>query len=401
MYSYKDVLTFVEQEDVQFIRLAFFDVFGKQKNISIMPDRLEKAFIEGVSFDASAIAGFGDEVKCDLFLHPEPDTLSILPWRPSQGRVVRMYCDIRHPDGSPFNADSRLILKKAMKYAKSKGFAISFGPEMEFYLFETDEKGFPTTIPFDNAGYMDIAPEDKGENIRREICFTLIDIGVFPEASHHEEGPGQNEIDFKYSNPLAAADNTAIFKWVVKTIASRNGLYADFSPKPLLDQAGNGMHINMSIQSVDQKDYTLSFIAGILDHIKEMTLFLNPADASYNRLGGKKAPQYITWSPENRSQLIRIPAIKSGKHRLELRSPDPLCNPYIAFALLIYAGIDGIKRELTPPEPCNINLYTADDSITATLDTLPSTLQDAFSIASESEFIRSVLPEEYIKAYCK
>ncbi len=401
MYSYKEVLTFVAEEDVQFIRLTFFDVFGKQKNISILPNELERAFNEGISFDASAIAGFGDEVECDLFLHPDPSTLTILPWRPSHGRVVRMYCDIRHPDGSQFHLDSRFILKNAMIAAKRKGLSISFGPEMEFYLFETDDNGHPTKTPLDYAGYMDISPEDKGENIRREICLMLLDIGIIPETSHHEEGPGQNEIDFRYSDALVAADNTSIFKWVVKTISARNGIHAEFSPKPLCNEAGNGMHINMSVLSQDGVDYSNLFIAGILNHIEEITLFLNPTEESYQRLGGRKAPKYITWSPENRSQLIRIPATKNKKKRIELRSPDPSCNPYLAFALLIYAGIDGIERKLTLPPAHNINLYTADTSITDELQTLPTTLEAASEITLNSSFIKNILPEEYLTAYCK
>lgn len=401
MYSYKEVLTFVREEDVQFIRLAFFDIFGKQKNISIMPNELERAFTEGISFDASAIDGFGDEVQCDLFLHPEPSTLAVLPWRPNHGRVVRMYCEVRHPDGTPFTSDSRFVLKNAIKAARAKGLSISFGPEMEFYLFQNDENGHPTKIPFDNAGYMDISPEDKGENVRREICFTLLDIGIDPEASHHEEGPGQNEIDFRYSDALTAADNTSLFKWVVRTISARNGLYADFSPKPLENEAGNGMHINMSILSQDSTDYTYAFMAGILEHINEITVFLNPTEDSYKRLGGRKAPKYVTWSPENRSQLIRIPAVKSKKKRLELRSPDPSCNPYLTFALLIYAGLDGIERNLTPQEPCNKNLYTETHEVTKDLIALPETLSEAKAFALQSDFLKKILPEEFFNTYCK
>lgn len=401
MYSYRDVLTFVEEEDIQFIRLAFFDIYGKQKNISIMPNELDRAFHEGISFDASAIAGFGDEMKSDLFLHPEPSTLAILPWRPSHGRVVRMFCDIRHPDGTPFAADSRQILKNAMDYAKKKGLSVSFGPEIEFYLFLTGEDGQPTNRPLDQAGYMDISPEDKGENIRREICFNLIDIGITPEASHHEEGPGQNEIAFKYSNALEAADNTAIFKWVVKTIASQNGLHASFSPKPIEDQPGTGLHINISVLSENGSDYSESFMAGILNHMKEMTVFMNSCEESYQRLGHCKAPGYIAWSTENRSQLIRIPAVRNGQKRMELRSPDASANTYIAFALLIYAGIDGIDRKLTPPPACNTNLYTAGSELTDTLESLPSSLALASLEARNSEFIKNILPAEYISSYCK
>ena len=343
MYSYDEVMTFVEEEDVKFIRLAFCDARGRQKNISIMPLELKRAFTEGISFDASAIAGFGDVVKSDLFLHPDPSTLSVLPWRPSNGRVIRMFCDIKYPDGRRYEKDGRYILKNAIETAKKAGISCFFGAEFEFYLFELDDNGNPTGETFDKAGYMDIAPDDKGENVRREICFNLLEMGISPESSHHEEGPGQNEIDFKYSGALSAADNAVTFKSVVQTIARRNGLFADFSPKPLMHESGNGLHINVSIKSDDGRDLTDSFMAGILDHAVEMTAFLNPVKESYKRVGEKKAPKYVTWSPENRSQLIRIPAVKSSdKKRIELRSPDPCANPYIAYALIIYAGLDGI-----------------------------------------------------------
>ena len=401
MYSYQEVLDFVQQEDVKFIRLAYFDVFGQQKNISIMPAELERAFQDGISFDASAVAGFGDEVNSDLFLHPDPSTISILPWRPPTGRVVRMYCDIRNVDGTPFQPDPRLILKRAVAYAAGKGFTVNFGPEMEFYLFKTDDQGEPTQEPFDHAGYMGISPEDKGENLRREVCFTLLDMGITPEASHHEEGPGQNEIDFRYSGALTAADNTSTFKWVVKTLAMLNGTAASFMPKPLPGLPGNGMHINMSLRSDDGVDHSPAFMAGILDHIREMTLFLNPCRESYARLGGRKAPKYIVWSPENRSQLIRIPAVKGPNKRIELRSPDPQANPYLVFALLIYAGLDGIDRDLPVPEPTNINVYTADKSVTDKLEALPATLEEARAAASASEFIRAHLPETYLETYCR
>lgn len=398
-YEYEKVMTFVDEEDVKFIRLAFFDVFGVQKNISIMPGQLERAFREGISFDASAIAGFGDEVKSDLFLHPDPSTFAILPWRPSTGRVARMYCDIRYPDGTCYEKDSRYILKQAVEQVRERGLHVYFGTEVEFYLFQTDENGNPTKIPFDQAGYMDIAPEDKGENIRREICFTLIDMGMEPEASHHEEGPGQNEIDFQYSDAMTTADNTASFKWIVRTAAMGNGLHADFSPKPVKEYAGNGMHINISVHSDDGKDVQKQFMSGILEHVKEITLFLNPCEESYERLGEKKAPRYITWSYENRSQLIRIPAMKNGKKRIELRSPDPTANPYLAFALLIHAGIDGIDRDLPLVEPTNINLYKAPEEITDRLEELPGNRQEAYDAAVRSALVDRVLPRAVLEAY--
>ena len=359
-FNYDDVLEYIEQEDVKFIRLAFCDIHGNLKNISILPDEVKRAFTSGISFDASAIKGFETAEKSDLFLFPVPSTLTVLPWRPSQGKVVRMFCNIKYPDGTPFNTDCRYILENAVNYAKDNGFSIYFGTEFEFYLFKTDENGNPTKIPFDNAGYFDVAPEDKGENVRREICLTLLEMGMKPECSHHEEGPGQNEIDFKYSDAMTAADNAINFITVVKAAALSNGLFADFSPKPIKDCSGNGLHINMSLKSADGKDYTDHFIAGIMAHIKEMTAFLNPIENSYKRLGEKKAPKYITWSKENRSQLIRIPAATGEYERIELRSPDPTANPYITFALLIYAGLDGILNKKKLRNSTDINLFNAD-----------------------------------------
>ncbi|MBS5730532.1 MAG: glutamine synthetase [Clostridium sp.] len=391
IYTAREVYDFVRQEDVKFIRLAFCDVNGKQKNISITPDELPRAFSDGISFDASAIKGFGDEVGSDLLLFPVPSTLNILPWRSSHGNVIRMFCSMKYPDGTQFEKDSRMILQRAVDAAAAKGVSVQLGAEFEFYLFNTDEKGMPTDEPFDRAGYMDVAPEDRGENARREICLTLLEMGIKPESSHHEEGPGQNEIDFRYSDAMTAADNAMNFMTVVKAAAQRNGIYADFSPKPLPGESGNGLHINMSVKTADGEDHTNAFMAGILAHIKEMTAFLNPTEDSYKRLGEKKAPKYITWSPENRSQLIRIPAAKGEYRRIELRSPDPTANPYIAYALLIMAGLDGIERELTAPEAVNVNLYKADSSVTEPLDRLPASLDEAIAVAEGSDFVRGVI----------
>lgn len=394
IYTADEVFDFVEQEDVKFIRLTFCDTRGKQKNISILPSELKRAFEQGISFDASAINGFGGEEKSDLLLFPDPSTLNILPWRPSHGKVVRMFCDIRRPDGTPFERDSRTILRRAVADAKANGITVRFGAEIEFYLFKTDENGEPTKIPFDRAGYMDVAPEDKGENVRREICLTLLDIGIQPESSHHEEGPGQNEIDFHYNDALSAADDAMNFVTVVKAAALRNGLYADFSPKPLENESGNGLHINLSVKSRDGKDYTPSFMAGVMAHIKELTAFLNPVPESYLRFGKCKAPKYIAWSHENRSQLIRIPAAKGEYERFELRSPDPAANPYLAYALLIYAGLDGIKNNLTPPQEVSLNPNMISDAELQGLDVLPATIEEAIALAEQSEFVRRVLGED-------
>ena len=399
-YSQQEIIQYVQEEDVKFIRLAFCDVFGKQKNISIMPNELPKAFTYGIAIDASAIDGFGDETHSDLFLHPEPYTLMPLPWRPEEGSVVRMFCNITYPNGTPFEYDSRMILKQAIEEASKEGLQFFFGTEQEFYLFQLDDHGEPTKIPYDHAGYMDIAPEDKGENIRREICLTLEQMGIRPESSHHEQGPGQNEIDFRYSDPLTAADNAMTFQTVVKAIALRNGLYADFSPKPLHHQPGNGFHINISVKSAYDQDCMNSMIAGILDKASEMTLFLNPLENSYERFGQDKAPRYISWSSENRSQLVRVPAALGEYRRAELRSPDPAANSYLAFALLIYASMYGIKENLELPEPADLNLFKAPIEVLANFRQLPGNLPAACQEAKNSSFIKECIPKAITELYC-
>lgn len=394
IYTAQEVFDFVKEEDVKFIRLAFCDTLGRQKNISILPSELRRAFEDGISFDASAICGFGGAEKSDLLLFPDPSTLNILPWRPSHGKVVRMFCDIRHPDGTPFSRDTRAILRRAVADAKAAGITVQFGAEIEFYLFKTDENGDPTKIPFDHATYMDVAPEDKGENVRREICLTLLDMGIQPESSHHEEGPGQNEIDFRYSDAMRGADDAMNFITVVKATARQNGLYADFSPKPLENESGNGLHINMSVKCADGTDRTPAFMAGILAHIRDLTAFLNPSEASYSRFGKCKAPKFVTWSHENRSQLIRIPAAKGEYRRIELRSPDPSANPYLAYALLIWAGLDGIAKDMCPAPAVNLNLLAAPESETREFDTLPGSLKEAVALANGSALVRRVLGED-------
>ena len=397
MYTKSEVLDFIEEEDVKFIRLAFFDLKGKQKNISIMPSELGRAFETGIPFDASAIEGFEGPEKSELYLKPDPSTLAIIPWRPATGKVVRMFCNILTPDGSPYLKDSRTILQNACQRLKDEcGIEMMVGTEVEFYLFKLDEKGDPTSETFDKAGYMDIAPEDHGENIRREICFTLEQMGISPEASHHEEGPGQNEIDFHYSDALTAADNVATFKWIVNTKAAANGLYADFSPKPIVGQAGNGMHINISYRPVngnvgkDTENLLPAILGGILKHIEEITYFLNPVDNSYNRLGASKAPEYISWGKENRSTLIRVPS-GTGTKRLELRSPDPQCNTYLALSLLIEAAIEGIKNKIQPPAETVVNLFDDEVAKQTSLKALPKSLTEAKRLAENSDFVKKAL----------
>ena len=398
-YSAKEIMQYVDEEDVKFIRLAFCDVFGQQKNISIMPGELKRAFSCGIAIDASAVYGFGGEIHSDLFLVPDPSTITPLPWRPEHGRVIRLFCNIKHPDGKPFEADTRAILKKAVDMAEAKGYRFTFGSEIEFYLFKTDDNGNPTKEPYDNAGYMDIAPADKGENVRREICLTLEKMGIRPESSHHEVGPGQNEIDFKFSSPLKAADDAVTFCSVVRTVAARNGLYADFSPKPLKNKPGNGYHINISIENEEKSDLIPYMVTGILEKISDITLFLNSVESSYERLGNNKAPGYITWSAENRSQLIRIPAAEGDYRRAELRSPDPYANPYLAFALLIHACVYGLEKHELPPEAADINMYEADYENIKKYKKLPATLSEALKTAMASDFVKNIISASIIKAY--
>ncbi len=398
-FTVQDVRDYIEQEDVSFIRLAFCDVFGKQKNVSVMATEIDRAFESGIAIDASAVKGFGSEEKSDLFLFPDASTLSVLPWRPSQGRVIRLFCDIKYPDGTAFEMDCRHILKEAVGKAASKGIRVSIGAEHEFYLFKTDDDGYSTGVPHDRAGYMDIAPEDRGVNVRREICFSLSEMGIMPESSHHEEGPGQHEIDFKYSDALEAADNSVTFKSVVSAIAEQYGLWADFSPKPLPDCSGNGLHINMSLHSDDGEEYLEQFMAGVLEHIKEITAFLNPTEKSYERLGSFKAPKFITWSKENRSQLIRIPAASGEYRRIELRSPDSESNPYIAYALLIYAGLDGIEKGINPPGSTDINLFSAGEDELKNIQVLPGSYSEAVKLACQSDFVKAILPQRVLETY--
>ncbi len=399
-FSVNEVLDYVREDDVKFIRIAFCDVFGKQKNVSIMPEELPRAFQYGIAFDGSAIPGFGSQTHSDLFLHPDPKTLSLLPWRPEHGKVVRMFSSITYPDGHPFACDTRTLLQQAVQEAEAAGYRFFFGAEQEFYLFLLDQTGAPTQIPYDDAGYMDIAPDDRGENIRREICLTLEQMGIRPESSHHEEGPGQNEIDFRYSDALTAADQAVTFRAVVKTIARQSGLTADFSPKPLPRSPGNGFHINLSVQAANGQDVLKETIAGIMEKVREITAFLNPVEGSYQRFGGSKAPGYVSWSSENRSQLIRIPAAFGEYRRAELRSPDPAANPYLAFTLLIYAGLYGIQNRAALPPAADFNLYNASPQQLAGFQKLPQTLEEARRLAAQSEFVRQHLPKGILEAYC-
>lgn len=397
-----ELLQFVRENDVKFIRLSFCDLFGVQKNIAIMASELERAFSEGILIDASAVDGFSpsedrESESSDLFLTPDCSTVSILPWRPAHERVMRLICDVKNPDGSDFSCDTRSILKKAVQRGTEEGYFCKVGAECEFYLFLLDDLGNPSMIPFDRGSYADVAPLDRGENIRREICLALEEMGVMPESSRHERGPGQNEIDFKYSDPLSFADDLMTFRFAVKSIAAQSGLYASFLPKPFLQECGNGMHVNLSLckggqnlfkTSPNHSQRAESFLQGILDKAAELSVFLNPIPNSYSRLGQMGAPERVNWSHQSRSQLVRIPASKEENNRMELRSPDPACNPYLAFALLIHAGLDGVEQHsrLMPPGKENAQ-------------PLPKNLGEAIALAQNSEFLKRVLPPRLLSAF--
>ncbi|MDR3318524.1 MAG: glutamine synthetase family protein [Clostridiales bacterium] len=408
-HTAKEVLDFVAENDVKFIRLAFCDLFGAQKNISIMPGELAYAFEKGIPFDASAIGGFSDFTKTDLILIPDPTTLNVLPWRPQQGRVVRFYCDIRHPNGVDFECDSRILLKRVVKRCADAGYVCNMGLECEFYLFKVDEQGEPTKTPFDNGGYFDISPTDKGENVRREICLCLEEMGIRPESSHHERGPGQNKINFKFSDALTSVDNLQTFKSVVKAIAGRNGLFASFMPKPILSKSPSGLHINLSLSQNGQNIFRVSptehsktaesFIAGVLKRVPEMTLFLNPTANSYERLGAQNSSKYVSWSHQSRSQLVRIPAADGEKARMDLRSPDPSLNPYLAVSLIISAGLDGIQENLPLMPPLDTDIFSAPKNIISKLARLPSTFADAVALAEKSKFIPATLGSDISVRY--
>lgn len=386
-YTESEIMEYIEEEDAKFIRLAFRDAFGVQKNISIMPSEIHKAFKEGIPINAKAIRGFETSGESSLYLKPDPATLSVLPWRPDSGRVLRMFCDVCKVDSSPYEADTRYILKKAVEAAEAEGIEFRFGSEMEFYLFKTDDEARPTKIPYDEAGYLDIAPLDRGENIRREICLTIEEMGLTPERSHHERGPGQNEIDFHYGKPVKAADQIITFKMVVATVADRNGLYADFSPMPLSDKPGNGYHINIFAKNDKGEDVVKYAAAGILDKIKDITVFLNPTDSSYNRFGTGTAPDKVNWSSTGGSELMYI-SDEHGRTRVELRSPDALSNPYLAYALLIHAGLYGIKNKLSLPEEMDAESVS-----------LPKSRKEALKAARDSEFINEILPKVIVDKY--
>lgn len=404
--SGEDILRQAKENNVEFVRLQFTDLFGMTKNVSITVNHLQHALENRFMFDGSSIDGFARIEESDMLLCPDPDTFKVFPWQLNGGREARLICDVYRPDGTPFEGDPRYILKRVLRQASDMGYTFNIGPEMEFFLFHTDETGRPTTITHDRGGYFDLSPMDLGEDARRDICLTLEAMGFDVQASHHENANGQHEVDFKYDEALKSADNIMTFKIIVKKVAKRHGLHATFMPKPFTEMAGSGMHINMSLSRngenifCDSSDRcglsreAYSFMAGIMEHIKAITAISNPIVNSYKRLvPGYEAPVYITWATRNRSPLIRIPSAHGEATRIELRSPDPSCNPYITFAIILAAGLDGIRRGLTPPPPVERNIYqmSEEERRTAGIDTLPENLYDALIALQNDRLITETL----------
>lgn len=413
-YTKNDIIRMVEEEDVEFIRLQFTDILGHLKNVAITKSQLGKALDNKCMFDGSSIEGFVRIEESDMYLYPDLDSFVIFPWRPQHGKVARLICDVYKADGTPFEGDPRYVLHRAIKEAANMGYTCNIGPECEFFLFNTDEVGNPTTISYEKAGYFDLGPSDLGENVRRDIVLSLEDMGFEIEASHHECAPAQHEIDFKYDEALKTADNIMTFKLAVKTIAKRHGLYATFMPKPKYGMAGSGMHINMSLSAdgknafADPSDVNglsktaYQFIAGIMEHMNGMAAITNPLVNSYKRLvPGYEAPIYVAWSAKNRSPLIRVPAARGNGTRIELRCPDSAANPYLALAVCLSAGLDGIKRGLTPPESVNCNIFelTEEEKAEKKITALPVNLGRALDGLESDEYIRNTLGEHIYSKY--
>ena len=412
-YTKEEILRLVREEDIQFIRMQFTDIFGQMKNVAITASQIEKALDNQIMMDGSSIEGFVRIEESDQYLWPDLDTFAILPWRPQYGKVARLICDVHNPDGTPFVGDPRGVLKRALARAGELGLTFNAGPELEFFLFQTDEDGRPTTKTSDEAGYFDLGPLDHGESTRREICLCLEEMGFEIEASHHEVAAGQHEIDFKYTEALQAADNIMTFKLAVKTLAQKNGLHATFMPKPVHGAAGSGMHVNMSLfrdgqnaffDAADPRNLSpmaYQFIAGLLEHVQGFCAVTNPLVNSYKRLvPGYEAPCHLAWSTGNRSALIRIPTPRGDGTRVELRSPDPSCNPYLAFAVCLAAGLDGIQRQLTPPAESNENLYAiAADLEAQGVRRLPASLEAAIHALEADRVVTAALGSHVTEQY--
>ena len=408
-YTKEDVKKLVAEKQVKFIRLQFTDILGVIKNVEIPVSQLDKALDNKMMFDGSSIEGFVRIEESDMYLFPDLDTFMIFPWTAEKGKVARLICDIARPDGTPFEGDPRSNLKRALKKMEALGFTgFNLGPEPEFFLFKLDEKGNPTLELNDDGGYFDLAPTDLGENCRRDIVLELEEMGFEIEASHHEVAPGQHEIDFKYANAVEACDNIQTFKLVVKTIARKHGLHATFMPKPLFGVNGSGMHFNLSLFKGEENAFfdksgelqlsetAYQFMAGVLKHVQGFTAVTNPTVNSYKRLvPGYEAPCYVAWSAQNRSPLIRIPASRGLSTRIELRSVDPSANPYLAMAVILEAGLDGVENKLTPPASVDRNIYVmnAEERKAHGIDNLPPSLDAALEALDNDEVIKAALGE--------
>lgn len=401
-----EVVDMVRSQNVKLLHLQFTDILGGMKNVGIPGRLIESVLDEGSLFDGSSIEGFVRIEESDMCLKPDPATFSLLPWKPDTQREARMICDVTSPDGSPFPGDPRSFLKKMIAKANSMGLELMAGPEAEFFLFERDESGKPTTHTHDKAGYFDLAPIDKGEDARQQIVTALEAMGFKVEASHHECGCGQHEIDFKYADALKTADQVVTFRMVVKTVAMHCGLHATFMPKPLYGIAGSGMHVNQSLfkdgeniffdpSTPEQLSETcLHYIGGLMKHARAFTAFTNPIVNSYKRLvPGHEAPLYVTWAQKNRSPMIRIPAPRGKSTRVEVRSPDPSCNPYLAIGLMLCAGLDGIENKIDPGEAMNCNLYdlTPESIKEQKIETLPGSLEEALQAFQEDELLKEAV----------
>ena len=402
--SVSEVMEYVEENDVKFIKLAFSDIYGKQRNISITSPALRKAFDEGVRINANNIEGFCGHGNTDIILRPDPATMNILPWRPQQGRVLRFYCDLYNADGTAYDLDSRRLLKETVDLLAERKIGFSVGLRSEFYLFQTDDDGVSTSRPIDNAGYLDVAPLDRGENIRREICLTLEEMDIQTEKSFHEKGPGQNEIDFKGSDALSTADNYMTFKNVVSVISARNGVSASFKPKPIKEKSGNGLHILFALRKNGENlahtdRETLShFLAGIYNRMPELTAVFNSHKTSYDRFGQYEAPKFIAWSEKNLGQLICVPASDSNG-RCSLRSPDAYLNPYVALAVLIKAGLEGIDNAEKLPAPIDEDDVEKMHRSAEGYASLPASLEEAVRVAREGDFLERALGKVFAEKY--
>ena len=413
-YRREDIINLVEEEDVEFIRLQFTDILGNLKNVAVTAAQLKKALDNECMFDASSIAGFTDVEDSDMYLYPDLDTLEIFPWRPQQGKVARLICDVYRSDRKPVAGDPRYVLKRALEEAEDMGYTFRVGTECEFFLFHLDENGMPTTITHEKAGYFDVGPVDLGENARRDMVLTLEDMGFVVEASHHDVAPAQHEISFLYDDALATADNIMTFKLAVKTIARRHGLHATFMPKPRYGMNGSGMHINMSLLKdgvnvfADESDgnglsqTAYAFLGGVMEHMQSMTAVTNPIVNSYKRLvPGFEAPVYIAWSATNRSALIRIPAAAGDAARMELRCPDAAANPYLTLAAILRAGLDGIRRQTAAPASvdCNIFHMSERERRERNIEELPGTLMEAVACMEKDAFMKETLGSHVFEKY--